>query len=212
MTHGVDTGFLVFNERTYPQLIALFAELGVDTAPSEMSFSVQSAGRREAARTLEWSGTNLSTVFCPAPQPAQPALFAHAAPTCCASTPSPPASPRRSEEAALMQPLGEFLSTHRFGAAFRDWYFLPMLGCIWSCPTDQMLKFPVATMMRFCHNHGLLQVSNRPQWWTVRGGATPLCGQNRGADCRQTPEHPRATHRARRGRRARHDRRGHRAL
>jgi predicted NAD/FAD-binding protein len=46
-----------------------------------------------------------------------------------------------------------------------------MLGCIWSCPTDQMLQFPVATMVRFCHNHGLLQVSDRPQWWTVAGGA-----------------------------------------
>jgi predicted NAD/FAD-binding protein len=46
-----------------------------------------------------------------------------------------------------------------------------MLGCIWSCPTQQMLQFPVATMIRFCHNHGLLQVSNRPQWWTVSGGA-----------------------------------------
>jgi predicted NAD/FAD-binding protein len=74
-------------------------------------------------------------------------------------------------EAALMQPLGDFLREHRFGDAFRDWYFLPMLGCIWSCPTDQMLKFPVATMIRFCHNHGLIQVSNRPQWWTVSGGA-----------------------------------------
>ena len=70
-----------------------------------------------------------------------------------------------------MQPLGDFLREHRFGDAFRDWYFLPMLGCIWSCPTDQMLKFPVATMIRFCHNHGLIQVSNRPQWWTVSGGA-----------------------------------------
>jgi predicted NAD/FAD-binding protein len=58
--------------------------------------------------------------------------------------------------------------------AFRDWYFLPMLGCIWSCPTDQMLQFPVATMMRFCHNHGLLQVSNRPQWWTVRAARATM--------------------------------------
>ena len=58
-----------------------------------------------------------------------------------------------------------------FGEAFRDWYLLPMLGCIWSCPTDQMLRFPVATMIRFCHNHGLIQVSDRPQWHTVVGGS-----------------------------------------
>jgi uncharacterized protein len=63
------------------------------------------------------------------------------------------------------------LTEQNFSAAFRDWYLLPMLGCIWSCPTEQMLKFPVATMVRFCHNHGLLQVNDRPQWWTVSGGA-----------------------------------------
>jgi uncharacterized protein len=63
------------------------------------------------------------------------------------------------------------LALHRFSDAFRDWYLLPMLACIWSCPTDQMLQFPVATLLRFCHNHGLLQITNRPQWYTVAGGA-----------------------------------------
>jgi predicted NAD/FAD-binding protein len=63
------------------------------------------------------------------------------------------------------------LRTHAFGDTFRDWYLLPMLGCIWSCPTDQMLQFPVSTMVRFFHNHGLIQVNNRPQWHTVAGGA-----------------------------------------
>jgi predicted NAD/FAD-binding protein len=74
-------------------------------------------------------------------------------------------------DAAMAQPLGEFLQAEKFSAEFRDWYFLPMMGCIWSCPTDQMLRFPVATMIRFCHNHGLLQITDRPQWWTVQGGA-----------------------------------------
>jgi predicted NAD/FAD-binding protein len=74
-------------------------------------------------------------------------------------------------EAAMLQPLSEFLLQEKFSDEFRDWYFLPMMGCIWSCPTDQMLQFPVATMIRFCHNHGLIQVANRPQWWTVTGGA-----------------------------------------
>jgi predicted NAD/FAD-binding protein len=74
-------------------------------------------------------------------------------------------------ETAMRQPLSEFLKQHQFGEAFQNWYFLPMMGCIWSCPTDQMLAFPVATMIRFCHNHGLLQVSNRPRWFTVTGGS-----------------------------------------
>jgi uncharacterized protein len=72
---------------------------------------------------------------------------------------------------ALAQPLQQFLDEHRFGTAFRHGYLLPMLGCIWSCPTTQMLQFPVATMVRFCDNHGLLQVNNRPPWFTVAGGA-----------------------------------------
>ena len=74
-------------------------------------------------------------------------------------------------EAQMAQPLQAFLTEQRFGDAFCNWYLLPMLGCIWSCPTDQMLQFPVATMIRFCHNHGLIQVTNRPQWFTVAGGA-----------------------------------------
>jgi predicted NAD/FAD-binding protein len=75
------------------------------------------------------------------------------------------------QDEALQQPIGEFLDQHRFGTAFRHWYFLPMIGCIWSCPTAQMLRFPIATMIRFCHNHGLIQVADRPRWFTVVGGA-----------------------------------------
>ncbi len=169
VTHGVDTGFLVFNERTYPNLIALLAELGVPTAKSDMSFSVQVPGAARG-RTLEWSGNNLNTVFAQRANLLNPRFLGMLADlirfnALCTRIAA------ANEEAALMQPLGDFLAEQRFGSAFRDWYFLPMLGCIWSCPTDQMLQFPVATMIRFCHNHGLIQVSNRPQWFTVAGGA-----------------------------------------
>ncbi|MEJ7807039.1 MAG: NAD/FAD-binding protein, partial [Telluria sp.] len=68
-------------------------------------------------------------------------------------------------------PLGYFLDLHGYSSQFRSWYLLPMAACIWSCPSDQMLEFPVATFIRFCHNHGLLQVSDRPQWRTVVGGS-----------------------------------------
>jgi predicted NAD/FAD-binding protein len=78
---------------------------------------------------------------------------------------------RDNREHELQEPIGDFLDRHGFSTIFREWYFLPMIGCIWSCPTDQMLRFPVATMIRFCHNHGLIQVSDRPQWHTVRGGS-----------------------------------------
>lgn len=169
VTQGVDTGFLVFNERTYPHLIKLFGDLGVETARSDMSFSVQASGALNG-RTLEWSGSSLDTVFAQRGNLLSPRFFRmlrdllrfNALCTRIASA---------NQETELMQPLADFLIAHRFSAEFRDWYFLPMLGCIWSCPTDQMLQFPVATVIRFCHNHGLMQVSNRPQWWTVKGGA-----------------------------------------
>ena len=169
VTHGVDTGFLVFNERTYPQLIKLFAELGVPTVPSDMSFSVQVPGARSGG-ALEWSGSDLSTVFAQRGNLFNPRFWRMLRDVLRFNTLATNLA-ERGAEAALEQPLSKFLEQHSFSHEFRDWYFLPMLGCIWSCPTDQMLQFPVATMIRFCHNHGLLQVTNRPQWWTVAGGA-----------------------------------------
>lgn len=169
VTHGVDTGFLVLNERTYPRLIALLAELSVATAKSDMSFSVQAQDPANG-RALEWSGTSLNTVFAQRANLANPRFWGmlrdllrfNALTTQMAESGS---------QAQLRQPLGDFLREQGFGAAFCDWYFLPMMACIWSCPTAQMLQFPVSTMVHFCHNHGLLQVTNRPQWWTVQGGA-----------------------------------------
>lgn len=167
---GVDTGFLVFNERTYPSLIKLLSDLGVRTAKSDMSFSVQVPHDISGRVGLEWSGTSLSTVFAQRSNLLNPRFLRMLADllrfnALCSRLAT------QAEEATLTQPLGDFLRAHRFSDAFRNWYFLPMMGCIWSCPTEQMLQFPVATMIRFCHNHGLLQVSNRPQWWTVQGGA-----------------------------------------
>lgn len=165
VTHGVDTGFLVFNERTYPLLIQLFSQLGIRSAKSDMSFSAQ-----VPADGVEWSGSNLATVFAQKRNLARPAFWAMLADLLrfnrlCTELAA------RGEEAALAEPIGTFLERHRFGRGFRDWYLLPMVACIWSCPTSQMLQFPIRTLIRFCHNHGLLQVNDRPQWWTVTGGA-----------------------------------------
>ena len=169
-TFGVDTGFLVFNDRTYPNLIALFAELGVETAPSDMSFSVKlplSGG--PDAKVLEWAGANIDTVFAQRGNLLRPRFLRMVADIL-----------RFNKQATALAlgagpmphaPLGEFLDSHGYSEQFRAWYLLPMAACIWSCPSDQMLAFPVSTFIRFCHNHGLLQVSDRPQWRTVRGGS-----------------------------------------
>lgn len=165
VTHGVDTGFLVFNERTYPNLIRLFGELGVATTASDMSFSV-----KVPDVGLEWSGSDLNTVFAQRRNLVRPGFLRMLADILRFNKLTTTLA-ERGEDASLQQPIGDFLAEKRFSSEFRDWYFLPMIGCIWSCPTDQMLRFPIATMIRFCHNHGLLQVTNRPRWFTVTGGA-----------------------------------------
>jgi predicted NAD/FAD-binding protein len=165
ITHGVDTGFLVFNHRTYPNLLRLFAELRVDTAASDMSFSVQ-----VPQEGLEWSGSNLSTVFAQRRNLLRPRFLGMLREILRFNRRATQLA-EHGQEAELAEPIGDFLRREGFGPTFRDWYLLPMIGCIWSCPTDQMLQFPVATMIRFCHNHGLIQVTNRPQWYTVRGGS-----------------------------------------
>ena len=165
ITHGVDTGFLVLNERTYPNLLCLFAQLGIETAPSDMSFSVQVPDL-----SLEWSGSDLNGVFAQRRNLARPGFWRMLRDILRFNRVATELAGNE-RGARLEQPIGDFLHEQRFSTEFRDWYFLPMIGCIWSCPTDQMLRFPIATMIRFCHNHGLLQVVDRPQWHTVRGGA-----------------------------------------
>jgi len=165
--HPVDTGFLVFNERTYPNLIRLFAELGVPTAKSDMSFavSVPAAG----GRRIEWAGTDLVGVFAQRRNLASPRFLAMLADILRFNRQATRIA--QAAEAAGGQTLGEFLDRNRYGESFRRWYLLPMAAAIWSCPMQTMLGYPLATFIRFCHNHGLLQVNDRPQWYTVAGGA-----------------------------------------
>ncbi len=167
---GVDTGFLVFNHRTYPNLVRLFETLKVDTTASDMSFAVKMPIRAgSGTRMLEWAGSNLDTVFAQRRnlvdarflRMLKDILRFNRETTQLAQVPG----------AMDEIPLGDYLDRHGYSREFRDWYLLPMAGCIWSCPTSQMLAFPLATFVRFCHNHGLIQVSNRPQWHTVTGGA-----------------------------------------
>ena len=168
ITHGVDTGFLVFNERTYPNLIRLFQELEVPTAPSDMSFSVALTDLG-----LEWAGRNLNSVFAQRRNLLRPAFLRMLADIMrfnSLTTTLALAAPVANRD-ELAEPVAEFLSRHGFSKPFRDWYLLPMIGAIWSCPTEQMMVFPIGTLIRFCHNHGLLQVNDRPQWHTVKGGA-----------------------------------------
>jgi predicted NAD/FAD-binding protein len=132
-----------------------------------MSFSVQTPTQRGP---LEWAGTDLNGVFAQRGNLLRPRFWRMLSELlrfnrlCTALAES-------GADGALSQPLGAWLDEQRFTREFRDWYLLPMLGCIWSCPTEQMQQFPLATMIRFCHNHGLIRITGRPRWRTVRGGS-----------------------------------------
>ncbi|MBC7503329.1 MAG: FAD-dependent oxidoreductase [Herminiimonas sp.] len=170
-TFGVDTGFLVFNHKTYPELTKLFDELGIETVATDMSFSVKSpVDSLLGKRSLEWAGGDLDAVFAQRRNALNPAFLRMIADILRFNKQST-AMALSGELAADDLSLGAFLDRHGYSEKFREWYLLPMAGCIWSCPTAQMLAFPAATFIRFCHNHGLLQVNDRPQWQTVKGGA-----------------------------------------
>jgi len=191
MRFPVDTGFLVFNDRTYPNLCALFDHLGVGTAASEMSFSVRVDEDR-----LEWAGSSLATVFAQKRNLVKPEFWRMLQEILRFNRESTAAVECGMDEG---ETLGRFLDRGGYGRAFREWYLLPMSAAIWSCPTGSMLGFPAATFLRFCHNHGLLQVNGRPKWRTVVGGGreyvrrlaariddvrvgTPVLGVRRSAD------------------------------
>lgn len=163
VSHPVDTGFIVFNRDTYPNLCGLFALLGVPIADSDMSFGVS---LREP--DIEWAGTNLASVFAQPANLARPRFWGMLQDILRFNS---EVTERAANGSAEHISLGEFLVRHRYGDAFRDWYLLPMAAAIWSCPTQTMMSYPLATFARFCHNHGLLRVNDRPQWLTVRGGS-----------------------------------------
>ena len=162
-THPVDTGFLVFNEKTYPNLIALFALLGVDSVETEMSFAVSLENPQ-----LEWAGSNLATVFGQKRNLVRRQFWRMLSDILRFNRESTAWLATHPDN---QRSLRDFLAAGRYSAAFSDWYLLPMAAAIWSCPTGQMLDMPLATFIRFCQNHGLLQVFDRPLWRTVRGGA-----------------------------------------
>ena len=163
VTAPVDTGFLVFNDRTYPNLIELFNHLGIASCASDMSFSV-----RIAAENIEWAGSNLAAVFAQRRNLLRPKFWGMLSDILRFNR---EATAIAQNGGSALLTLGEFLAAGAYGRAFRDWYLLPMAGAIWSCPAAAMLDYPARTFFAFCANHGLLQVSDRPQWRTVIGGA-----------------------------------------
>lgn len=159
----IDTGFMVFNHATYPNLLQLFDELDVETKKTDMSFSVQ-----ETASKLEYSGASLGRLFGD-PKNIFNARFW--------SLLLQIDRFNREGMQALEDDRWKQMSLHDYALArghssdFLHHYLIPMSGAIWSTPPEKMLSFPVYTLLRFFKNHGLLGVSTHHQWWTVEGGS-----------------------------------------
>ena len=177
LTHGVDTGFLVFNRKTYPRLVRLFEEIKVPIAPSEMSFSVSIDASEKTGRSkkIEWAGNDLNSFFGQRSNLLSLSFWSMAYDILrfnrLATQLAEKQITAKLEYSEPDERIKDFLDRNRFSTSFRENYFLPMIGAIWSCSVEQMLEFPIQTMVRFCHNHGLLQIQNRPQWLTVKGGS-----------------------------------------
>jgi predicted NAD/FAD-binding protein len=177
ISHGVDTGFLVFNRKTYPRLVRLFEEIGVPIAPSEMSFSVSIDASEKTGRSkkIEWAGNDLNSFFGQRSNLFSLSFWRMAYDILrfnrLATRLAEEQITSKLEYSEPDERIKDFLDRNRFSTSFRENYFLPMIGAIWSCSVEQMLEFPIQTMVRFCHNHGLLQIQNRPQWLTVKGGS-----------------------------------------
>jgi predicted NAD/FAD-binding protein len=158
----VDTGFIVFNRRTYPLFDALLDRLDVASQDSSMSFSV-----RCETTGLEYNGTNLSGLFAQRRNLVRPSFLGMVADILRFNREAPRLLDRPGGE----RPLGEILEEGGYGRAFRDNYLVPMGAAIWSTDPARMLSFPGRFFVRFLHNHGMLSVDDRPTWRTVTGGS-----------------------------------------
>lgn len=160
-TYAVDTGFIVFNDRTYPNFISLLDELEVEWQPSDMSFSVH------CEKTgLEYNGTNLNSLFAQRRNLLSPSFYKMIGEIL------------RFNKSALELlddgpevKLGDYLAQGNYSQDFIDYYIIPMGSAIWSTEARQMLDFPARFFIRFFHHHGMLTVNKRPQWRVIKGGS-----------------------------------------
>jgi len=166
---GVDTGFIVHNDRNYPNLVRLFDELGVQVQDTEMSFGVT-----DRASDFTYRATSAATLFADKRNLLRPAMWRMLIDISRfyrAGNKLIDAADAGDPAADTTQSIGEFLETGRYSAAFRDLHLIPMGASVWSADPDTFDAFPAVSLLRFLKNHGLLSVGDRPQWRTVTGGS-----------------------------------------
>jgi uncharacterized protein len=161
--YAIDTGFIVFNDRTYPHFERLLAEIGIEGQPTEMSFSVCNQ-----VNGLEYNGHSFSSLFAQKRNLLNPRFYHFLYEVLRFNRLAKDAA---NSNAVRTGTLGEFLSLHGFSDYFNENYILPMGAAIWSSSMFDMRGFPLDFFLRFFLNHGLLDVANRPQWSVIPGGS-----------------------------------------
>ncbi|RSD31415.1 NAD(P)/FAD-dependent oxidoreductase [Vibrio pectenicida] len=161
--YAVDSGFIVFNDRTYPNFMALMQEIGVEGVESQMSFSV-----RNDANGLEYNGHTLATLFAQKRNWLNPKFYSFIFEILRFNK---EVKEIAKQDVSLDLTLGEFISSRKFSRFFCDNYILPMGAAIWSSTLADMRAFPLTFFARFFLNHGLLDITNRPQWYVIKGGS-----------------------------------------
>lgn len=160
--YAVDTGFIVFNDRTYPNFIRLLDELGVESQESDMSFSM-----RNEKNGLEYKGSTLNTLFAQRRNLVRPSFFRMIRDVLRFEREAPEVL----EEGGAYVSLGEFLESRNYSEEFIEHYIIPMGAAIWSAQPVGMREMPARFFVRFFINHGLLSVDNRPTWRVIKGGS-----------------------------------------
>ncbi|MBE3667999.1 FAD-dependent oxidoreductase [Vibrio navarrensis] len=161
--YSIDTGFIVYNDRTYPNFMKMMDEIGVQGLPTQMSFSV-----RNDSNGLEYNGHTATTLFAQKRNWFKPQFYRFISEILRFNRLAKQAA---QDSSAQVQTLGEFLQLHSFSDYFRDNYILPMGAAIWSSTLADMRAFPLTFFLRFFLNHGLLDITNRPQWYVIKGGS-----------------------------------------
>lgn len=172
--YAVDTGFIVFNDWTYPNFIALLDELGVPSQPTSMGFSVA-----DPVSGLEYAGANLDTLFAQRRNLLSPGFIGMVRDILRFNRESIADLEQGTLPAG--ETLGDYLARNGYGERFREHYLVAMGAAIWSADCDAITDFPAEFFLRFFKNHGLLSVKNRPQWRVIKGGSRqylrPLCAR-----------------------------------
>ncbi|EKO3563845.1 NAD(P)/FAD-dependent oxidoreductase [Vibrio metschnikovii] len=162
-SYAIDTGFIVYNDRTYPNFIKMMNEIGVRGIATQMSFSV-----RNDANGLEYNGHTITTLFAQKRNWFKPSFYRFIREILRFNQLAKAAA---ADAEHSVQTLGEFLHHHQFSDYFCENYILPMGAAIWSSSLADMRAFPLTFFLRFFLNHGLLDITYRPQWYVIEGGS-----------------------------------------